>query len=133
MNNKDLIFKNKEEKDATEKVLATFKGKKINENIDSLVAEILKYAKKIDEILNKEGIESFYLDKVSNLSETSEVTLSEDISNQKVKEDVEDLIKRINTRIKLIKDNDTILRNLNDKYDLDNVNLDEELKKSNLI
>ncbi len=133
MNNKDLIFKNKEEKDATEKVLATFKGKKINENIDSLVAEILKYAKKIDEILNKEGIESSYLDKVSNLSETSEVTLSEDISNQKVKEDVEDLIKRINTRIKLIKDNDTILRNLNDKYDLDNVNLDEELKKSNLI
>ena len=133
MNNKDLIFKNKEEKDATEKVLATFKGKKINENIDSLVAEILKYAKKIDEILNKEGIESSYLDKVSNLSETSEVTLSEDISNQKVKEDVEDLIKRINTRIKLIKDSDTILRNLNDKYDLDNVNLDEELKKSNLI
>ena len=133
MNNKDLIFKNKEEKDATEKVLATFKGKKINENIDSLVAEILKFAKKIDEILNKEGIESSYLDKVSNLSETSEVTLSEDISNQKVKEDVEDLIKRINTRIKLIKDNDTILRNLNDKYDLDNVNLDEELKKSNLI
>ena len=133
MNNKDLIFKNKEEKEATEKVLATFKGKKINENIDSLVAEILKYAKKIDEILNKEGIESSYLDKVSNLSETSEVTLSEDISNQKVKEDVEDLIKRINTRIKLIKDNDTILRNLNDKYDLDNVNLDEELKKSNLI
>ena len=61
------------------------------------------------------------------------MTLSEDISNQKVKEDVEDLIKRINTRIKLIKDNDTILRNLNDKYDLDNVNLDEELKKSNLI
>lgn len=133
MNNKDLIFENKEEKDATEKVLATFKGKKINENIDSLVAEILKYAKEIDEILNKEGIESSYLDKVSNLSETSDVTLSEDISSQKVKEDVEDLIKRINTRIKLIKDNDTILRNLNNKYDLDNVDLDEELKKSNLI
>lgn len=133
MNNKDLIFENKEEKDATEKVLATFKGKKINENIDSLVAEILKYAKEIDEILNKEGIESSYLDRVSNLSETSEVTLSEDISNRKVKEDVEDLIKRINTRIKLIKDNDTVLRNLNNKYDLDNVNLDEELKKSNLI
>lgn len=133
MNNKDLIFENIEEKNATEKVLATFKGKKINENIDSLVAEILKYAKEIDEILTKEGIESSYLDKVSNLSETSEVTLSEVISNQKVKEDVEDLIKRINTRIKLIKDNDTILRNLNNKYDLDNVNLDEELKKSNLI
>lgn len=133
MNNKDLIFENIEEKNATEKVLATFKGKKINENIDSLVAEILKYAKEIDEILTKEGIESSYLDKVSNLSETSEVTLSEVISNQKVKEDVEDLIKRINTRIKLIKDNDTILRNLNNKYDLDNINLDEELKKSNLI
>ena len=34
MKNTELIFKNSEEKEATEKVLATFKGKKINENID---------------------------------------------------------------------------------------------------
>ena len=32
MKNTELIFKNSEEKEATEKVLATFKGKKINEN-----------------------------------------------------------------------------------------------------
>ena len=35
MKNTELIFKNSEEKEATEKVLATFKGKKINENIDT--------------------------------------------------------------------------------------------------
>ena len=34
MKNTELIFKNSEEKEATEKVLATFKGKKINENIN---------------------------------------------------------------------------------------------------
>ena len=51
MKNTELIFKNSEEKEATEKVLATFKGKKINENIDTLVSEILNYARKKDEIL----------------------------------------------------------------------------------
>ena len=133
MNNKDLIFENKEEKEATEKVLATFKGKKINENIDTLVSDILKYAKEIDELLNKNGIDSSYLDKVSNLSETEEITLEETIDNSKLKEEVEDLIKRINTRIKLIKDSDSELNKLTSKYDIDNVNLDEELKKANLI
>lgn len=133
MNNKDLIFENKEEKEATEKVLATFKGKKINENIDTLVSDILKYAKEIDELLDKNGIDSSYLDKVSNLSETEEITLEETIDNSKLKEEVEDLIKRINTRIKLIKDSDSKLNKLTSKYDIDNVNLDEELKKANLI
>ncbi len=133
MNNKDLIFENKEEKEATEKVLATFKGKKINENIDTLVSDILKYAKEIDELLDKNGINSSYLDKVSNLSETEEITLEETIDNSKLKEEVEDLIKRINTRIKLIKDSDSELNKLTSKYDIDNVNLDEELKKANLI
>ena len=37
MKNTELIFKNSEEKEATEKVLATFKGKKINENIDYIL------------------------------------------------------------------------------------------------
>lgn len=133
MNNKDLIFENKEEKEATEKVLASFKGKKINENIDTLVSDILKYAKEIDELLDENDIDSSYLDKVSNLSETEEITLEETIDNVKLKESVEDLIKRINTRIKLIKDSDSELKKLTNKYDIDNVNLDEELKKANLI
>lgn len=133
MNNKDLIFENKEEKEATEKVLASFKGKKINENIDTLVSDILKYAKEIDELLDENDIDSAYLDKVSNLSETEEITLEETIDNVKLKEEVEDLIKRINTRIKLIKDSDSELKKLTNKYDIDNVNLDEELKKANLI
>ena len=133
MNNKDLIFENKEEKEATEKVLALFKGKKINENIDTLVSDILRYAKEIDELLGKNDIASSYLDKVSNLSETEEITWEETIDDVKLKEEVDDLIKRINTRIKLIKDSDSELKKLTNKYDIDNVNLDEELKKANLI
>ena len=110
MKNTELIFKNSEEKEATEKVLATFKGKKINENIDTLVSEILNYAKKIDEIF-----------------------LKEDINDEKVKENVEDLIKRINTRINLIHSNDKVLKELTEKYDIDNINLEEEIKNANLI
>lgn len=131
--NKDLIFKNMEEKEATEKVLATFKGKKINENIDALVNEILEYAKKIDSILKENGIESNYLDKVSNLSENNVIELTEDVQDEKLKEEAEDIIKRINTRVKLIKESDIMLSDLTEKYDIDNVNLEEELKKSDLI
>lgn len=133
MNNSDLIFKSIEEKEATEKVLATFKGRKINENIDTLVNEILEYAKKLDNILKEKGISSNYLDRVSNLSENSVISLTEDIPDEKTKEEAEDIIKRINTRIKLIKESDTILNDLSEKYDLDNIDLEEELKKSNLI
>ncbi len=133
MKNSDLIFKSIEEKEATEKVLATFKGKKINENIDTLVSEILKYAKEIDEILKNINIESSYLDIVSNLSSTNEIVLRENISDEKIKEKVEDLIKRINTRINLIHISDTTLKKLTEKYDIDNVNLEEELKTANLI
>ena len=129
----ELIFKNSEEKEATEKVLATFKGKKINENIDTLVSEILNYAKKIDEILKSVDIESSYLDMVSNLNSTNEIVLKEDINDEKVKENVEDLIKRINTRINLIHSNDKVLKELTEKYDIDNINLEEEIKNANLI
>ena len=133
MNNSDLIFKSIEEKEATEKVLATFKGRKINENIDTLFNEILEYAKKIDNILKEKGISSNYLDRVSNLSENSVISLAENIPDEKTKEEAEDIIKRINTRIKLIKESDPILNDLSEKYDLDNIDLEEELKKSNLI
>ena len=133
MKNTELIFKNSEEKEATEKVLATFKGKKINENIDILVSEILNYAKKIDEILKSVDIESSYLDMVSNLNSTNEIVLKEDINDEKVKENVEDLIKRINTRINLIHSNDKVLKELTEKYDIDNINLEEEIKNANLI
>ena len=133
MKNTELIFKNSEEKEATEKVLATFKGKKINENIDTLVSEILSYAKKIDEILKSVDIESSYLDMVSNLNSTNEIVLKEDINDEKIKENVEDLIKRINTRINLIHSNDKVLKELTEKYDIDNINLEEEIKNANLI
>lgn len=133
MKDTELIFKNNEEKEATEKVLATFKGKKINENIDTLVSEILGYAKKIDEILKNINIDSSYLDTVSNLNSTNEVILKEDIKDEKVKENVEDLIKRINTRINLIHSNDKVLKELTEKYDIDNINLEEEIKNANLI
>ena len=70
---------------------------------------------------------------VSNLNSTNEIVLKEDIKNEKVKETVEDLIKRINTRINLIHNNDKVLKELTEKYDIDNINLEEEIKNANLI
>ena len=89
--------------------------------------------KKIDEILKSVDIESSYLDMVSNLNSTNEIVLKEDINDEKVKENVEDLIKRINTRINLIHSNDKVLKELTEKYDIDNVTLEEEIKNANLI
>ena len=67
------------------------------------------------------------------LNSTNEIVLKEDINDEKVKENVEDLIKRINTRINLIHSNDKVLKELTEKYDIDNINLEEEIKNANLI
>ena len=64
-----LLYENEEIKAATEKVLAAFKVKSINENIDTYIADALKYALKIDEILESNKLERRYLDIVSNISD----------------------------------------------------------------
>lgn len=130
----DMIFKNEEERVATEKVLAAFKVKNINENIDVLISEIIDYANRMDAILEENGFTKRYLDKVSNLSENNHITLDEDLKELdfRVKEQIEDLIKRINTRIVIMTSSDETLKKLEESYDLNNLNLEEEIIKANL-
>lgn len=131
--NTEIIFENREEKEATEKVLGTFKAQKINENMDILVEEILEYAKNIDSLMEENEYESNYLEMVSNLNEINEIHIIEDIKDEILRENVDDLIKRINTRIALLKDNSSDLKKLNDDYNLDNIDIEEEIEKANLI
>ena len=128
------LFESEEEKIATEKVLAAFKVKDINENIDTLVADILKYAKEMDDLLEENNLTRRFLEKVSALSENSQISLDEDLNNIdfRLRERLEDLVKRINTRIELIKDNDANLKIIEQSYNLEDLNLEEEIAKAHL-
>lgn len=131
--NTEIIFENKEEIEATEKVLGTLKSQKLNENMDILLEEILKYAKEMDIKMNNKGYETNYLDSVSNLNEIDELQISEDIKEDTLKEEIEDLVKRINTRIKLLKESNNEINKLTKEYKLDNIDINEEIEKANLV
>ena len=128
------LFESEEERLATEKVLAAFKVKDINENIDTLVSDILKYAKEMDDLLEENNLTRRFLEKVSSLSENGQVSLDEDLNNIdfRLRERLEDLVKRINTRIELIKDNDANLKIIEQSYNLEDLNLEEEIAKAHL-
>lgn len=130
--NSELVFNSKEELKATERVLATFKSEKINESIDQLLAEIYKYATNADELLESIGKPRVYIDEVSNLNEKSEIKVV-DVEDSKLKEDLEDIVKRINTRIALIKESDKNYKELLKKYKLEDCDLLQELKKADLM
>lgn len=131
--NTEIIFENKIEEEATKKVLGAFKTKKLNENMDVLLDEILKYAKEIDTLMNDKGYETSYLDMVSNLSEINEIKINEEINDDNLNEIIEDLVKRINTRIKLLKESNDELNKLSNEYKLDNMDINEEIEKANLV
>ena len=132
--NTSLLFESEEERIATERVLAAFKVKSINKEIDNLITDILKYAKEIDNHLEENGYSKRYLNRVGMLSENSSLELDSDLLSLdfRVREIVEDLIKRINTRVELIKDNDNNLNMISEAYDLKDINLEEEIKTAKL-
>lgn len=132
--NTELLFENPKELAATYRVIAAFKVKQINENIDSMVSEVLDYAVKIDEILDENNLEKRYLDKVSTINETNQIEVDSDILDLdfRVREIVEDLVRRINTRINLVKENSLKLLTIEKDYDLTTIDLDSELEISML-
>lgn len=131
-----LLYENEEQMSATEKVLAAFKIKSINEEIDAYVAEILKYAVKMDDILAANSLDKRYLNLVSTIDgeNDSVLTISEDIKalDFRVVEQIEDLIKRVNTRINIIKDKTATLNQIYATYDLKDIDLEEEVKTAKL-
>lgn len=131
--NTEIIFESKIEEEATEKVLGTLKCQKLNENMDVLLEEIFKYAKEVDDTMHNSGFETNYLDMVSNLNEIDQIHIVEDIEDDLLKEKTDDLVKRINTRIKLLKDSNNELNKLTNEYKLDNIDVNEEIEKANLV
>ncbi len=132
--NTSLLFENAEEQTATERVLAAFRVKSLNEKIDELVADVLKYAKEMDELLEKNNISKRFLDKISTLSENENITLDSDLNEVdfRIREVLEDYAKRINTRLSLIRDNDNNLKNIEDSYNLEDLDLENEIKIAKL-
>lgn len=132
--NNDILFETKEEKEATERVLAAFKVKSLNENIDGLVAEVLKYAVQIDDILEDHSLPKRYLDRVSTINENGRISLDDDLIKLdfRVKEILDDLINRINTRISIVKEETINLLGIQKEYDLEHIDLDHELEVSML-
>lgn len=131
-----LLYENEEVKNATERVLAAFKVKSINENIDNYIAESLKYALKIDELLEENNLEKRYLDRVSNISSNnSTISLDSDLDTLdfRVKEVIEDLIKRINTRLNMINEEEALLKDVRASYSIDNIDLEKEIRTSMLL
>ena len=132
--NTSLLFESVEEQTATERVLAAFKVKYLNEKIDALVTDVLKYAKEMDDLLEENNISKRFLDRVSTLSENDNITLDADLNEVdfRVREVLEDLVKRINTRLSLIRENDNTLKYIEGEYNLDDLDLESEIKTAKL-
>ena len=129
MNKEEILYGSSEEKAATERVLAVIRVKTINKEIDILVSELISYASNIDKILEKNGFEKRYLEKVSSKEDLSLIYLDPDLEHGdfRMKEVVDDLIKRINTRISLVKNNDELIKELNESYEINEDNMKEDL------
>ncbi|MDO4376157.1 MAG: hypothetical protein Q4C33_03180 [bacterium] len=130
----DMLFESEKQKAATERLLATIRVKTINSEIDAYLNEMLGYAKEIDAILEKNNLGARYLDRVSMIDKIDSVYLDEDLNDVdfRVKEEIEDLLKRINTRISLIKSNDTLVKEIEDSYDVSSADLDSDLADAEL-
>lgn len=130
----NLLFESEEERIATEKVLAAYKVKSLNENIDNYIADILKYAMEIDNLLEANDREKRYMDRVSSLSDGLTIALDEDLENLdfRVKEVVEDYIMRINTRIGLINNCDNNIKTTEANYDIKDLDMDKEIELAKL-
>ena len=132
--NIELLFESEKEQIATENVLAAFRVKALNKNIDDLIKDTLNYASEIDKLLEENNLQKRYLDRVSYLNENNNISLDSDLENLdfRIKEIIEDYIKRINTRISLINQADTNLNVIESSYDLNDIDLEAEISVARL-
>ena len=130
----DMLFESEKQKEATERVLATVRVRDINKEIDAYLNEMLGYAKRADEILTNNNLKARYLDKVSRIDQNLSVSLDEDLYDIdfRVKEELEDLIKRINTRINLVHNNDALVKEIENTYNLSSSDLDSDIEEAKL-
>lgn len=130
----DMLFESEKQKEATERLLASVRVRTINSEIDAYLNEMLGYAKEIDSILEKNNLGVRYLDRVSMIDKVDSVYLDEDLTNIdfRIKEEIEDLLKRINTRIRLVKTNDALVKEIEESYDVDGSDIDSDLAEANI-
>ena len=131
---KEILFKNQEEKAATERVLAMVRTKQIAKEVDELISEIITYGSNIDKILERNELTRRYLERIGTLEKLELITLDEDLEeiDFRVKELVEDMIKRINTRINLVKSNDELSREIKETYRPNEETILEDIEKARL-
>ena len=130
----DMLFESEKQKEATERLLASVRVRTINSEIDAYLNEMLGYAKEIDSVLEKNNLDARYLDRVSMIDKVDSVYLDEDLTNIdfRLKEEIEDLLKRINTRIRLVKTNDALVKEIEESYDVDGSDIDSDLAEANI-
>lgn len=130
----DILFDSVEEKEATERVLATVRVKTLSQELDQLISEIIKLSSKIDSILEENNFNPRYLEKLGVLENLAPIYLDEDLKDIdfRVKEVIEDHIKRINTRVNLIKNNEILIDELKEKYAIDEEKIVEDINKAKL-
>ena len=130
----DMLFESEKQKEATERLLASVRVRTINSEIDAYLNEMLGYAKEIDSILEKNSLGARYLDRVSMIYKVDSVYLDEDLTSIdfRIKEEIEDLLKRINTRIRLVKTNDALIKEIEESYNVDGSDLDSDLAEANI-
>lgn len=130
----DILFKNVEEKEATERVLATVRIKTLSGELDQLISDIIKISSSIDNLLEENELNPRYLERLGVLENITPIYLDDDLKDIdfRIKEVIEDYIKRINTRINLIKNNELLINELKDTYKVDEDKVIEDINLARL-
>lgn len=131
---KEILFESPEQKAATERVLASVRIKSINKDMDELTAEIIQYSGNIDKILERNDLAPRYLERLGVLDNMANLALDEELKSIdfRVKEVIEDFIKRINTRINLIDNNNVLIDELEETYQIEDNNIIDDIALSKL-
>lgn len=130
----NILFDNEEEKKATERVLASVRIKTLSEELDLLISEIIKISNNLDNILEENKLGPRYLERLGTIENLIPVHLDEDLNDIdfRVKEIIEDLIKRINTRINLVKNSEVLIAELKETYSVDEDKILEDINLARL-
>lgn len=134
MDKMDILFNTPEEKAAAERVFALIRTKQLAKEIDELISEVISYAANIDKILEENNLSRRYLDRISSLEALETIYLDADLEeiDFRVKEEIVDLIKRINTRITLVEANEQLTKELKEAYHVNEETVLEDIEQAKL-
>ena len=130
----DILFDNEEERGATERVLASVRIKTLSKELDLLISEIIKISNNLDNILEENKLGPRYLERLGTIENLIPIHLDDDLNeiDFRVKEIIEDLIKRINTRINLVKNSEVLIVELKETYSVDEDKILEDINLARL-